>query len=366
LGNVAILPGLVNAHTHLEFSDLPHPLGAPGIDFVKWVRLVIASRRRAAVEESPVAQGLRESRRLGTSALGEIAQPGWPVDLIQRANLDVTVFLELIAPTSEGIPGALTLAREHVQMSLPVATWRAGLSPHAPYTVHPELLAQVVSLSAENRIPLCMHLAESREELELLRAGSGGLRELLLERGVRITAVGRRPLDYLRMLAAAHRTLIIHGNYLDDEEIGLLAAHAQRMAVAYCPRTHAFFGHSAYPLETMLAAGVSVALGTDSRASSPDLSVLAEMRAAAARHPAVGRDVILELGTLRGAAALGLDHVLGSLAPGKDADLAVVALPDRPAADPYQLLFDSDSPVVATWHRGLEVVRVPGAADGRR
>ena len=125
---------------------------------------------------------------------------------------------------------------------------------------------------------------------------------------------------------------MIHGNYLDDEEIGLLAAGAARMAAVYCPRSHDWFAHRAYPLQKMLAAGDLVALGTDGRGSSPDLSILAEMRFAARCHPAVGRGQILTMGTLAGARALGREREAGSLEPGKRADLAVVALPDRDAA----------------------------------
>ena len=126
------------------------------------------------------------------------------------------------------------------------------------------------------------------------------------------------------------------------------------MAVVYCPRTHAWFGHPPYPLEKMLAAGASVAVGTDSRASSPDLSLLAELRHVARSRPAIPPQVVLQLGTSRAAAALDCDRESGNLAPGKWANLAVVALPDRDAADPYELLFDSDGPVVRTYYRGEE------------
>ena len=135
-----------------------------------------------------------------------------------------------------------------------------------------------------------MHLAESPEELELLRHGGGPLRAFLEELGAwDATAIppGTRPLDYLRLLASAHRALVVHGNYLDDEEIAFLGANAGRMSVVYCPRTHDWFAHRDYPLEKMLAAGATVALGTDGRGSSPDLSLLGEMRFAARRHPGV-------------------------------------------------------------------------------
>lgn len=355
LGNVALLPGLINAHAHLEFSDLTRPIGEPGIAFTDWIRRVVQlfrQGRRSSAEA--VRHGLRESVLAGTTTLGEIAQPGWPANALRDAEIDVTVFLELIAPTAQRIAPLLDLASQHVSDVDPSCHWRAGLSPHAPYTVLPELLAAAVSLSAARRVPLAMHLAESREEIELLRHGRGPFVDRAEELGTcdpRLFPPGGRPLDYLRRLAAAHRALVIHGNYLDEEEIAFLADCAGQMAVVYCPRTHAFFGHDPYPLRQMLEAGVLVALGTDSRASSPDLSVLAEMRLAAASHAEVDREQVLRLGTLHAARALGVGHEVGSLEPGKQADLVVVDLPERDD-DPYRLLFDADLPVVGSWRRG--------------
>jgi cytosine/adenosine deaminase-related metal-dependent hydrolase len=233
---------------------------------------------------------------------------------------------------------------------------RVGLSPHAPYTVHPDLLAAAISLSAEQRVPLAFHLAESPHEIELLQSAGGPLRELLDELGgwdPQLVRPGTRALDYLHKLSAAHRALVIHGNYLDEEEISLLATHAQRMAVIYCPRTHSRFGHRRYPLEAFLAAGATVAIGTDSRASSPDLSMLAEIRSVARAYPGISRDVVLELGTLRAAIALGLDDDRGSLEPGKQADLVAIRLPDSDASDPFAMWLDTDEPVIAAWIKGV-------------
>ena len=167
-----------------------------------------------------------------------------------------------------------------------------------------------------------------------------------------LTVPGSTPLDYLRLLARARRALVIHGNYLNDEEIAFLAQQAPRMAVVYCPRTHEWFRHAPYPLEKLLEAGATVALGTDSRASTADLSVLAEMRLVARRHPGIPPAVILRLGTLDGARALGREADVGSLEPGKSANLAVVGLPDGDAADPHRLLLDSDCPVLRTYVGG--------------
>lgn len=387
LGNVAILPGLVNSHVHLEFSDLTAPLGRPGMSVVDWIGEVIAFRRSFARNaQGAVGRGLEESLRCGTTTLGEIAQPNWSSEPLVEAGLRAVVFLELIAPTPDRVEAAMDSALRHLDSAGLSGDLHPGLSPHAPYSVHPALLRRVVDLAREKGVrtvfrssdrakdeldprnaargrknssdpffpPVAFHLAESDAELELLRTGSGTLGDLLRDLGITGTLAFwlGRPLDYLVELAPAHRALVIHGNYLDDEEIAFVARHPETMSIVYCPRTHAYFGHKTYPLETMLSAGATVALGTDSRASSPDLSVLAEMRQAANRHPSVPLSTVLRMGTLNGARALGLDAEVGSLEPGKSADLAIVALPGRDAPDPHELLFHSDEPVVATWVRG--------------
>jgi aminodeoxyfutalosine deaminase len=358
LGNVAILPGLINAHTHLELSALVTPIGTAGRSLVEWLEAIIALRRTTTLDVAAgVRAGLAECHRCGTTLVGDIAQPGWPLEARANVSLRAVLFQELIAPTLARVPDAERLAAEHLDRlsRTPHAPREAGLSPHAPYSVHPELLARVVAMSREQHFPLAFHLAESAEEIELMHSGGGPLRALLDDLGAwqdGLLRPGTRPLDFLQCLAAADRTLVIHGNYLDDEEIAFLAGHAGRMSVVYCPRTQGRFNHRPYSLEKMLAAGVRVALGTDSRASSPDLSILAEMRTVAARHPRVPPPEVLRLGTLHAAAALGYDRDCGSIELGKRADLAVVALPDRDAADPHALLLEGDAPVVATYFHG--------------
>ncbi len=340
LGPLALVPALVNAHTHLELSDLDAPLGHPGTGFVGWIREVIRHRStRTSSAEAAVARGLAECERFTTAAVGDIAQPDWSPEPIEKSSLDTTVFLELIAPTVERAKAALDQAERHLE---PRGTsWRVGLAPHAPFTVRRGVLQRAVALCRMRGAPLAFHLAESREEIELLRTGGGPLRAFLEEVGAYSGEFGRaRPLDFLHLLDDAPHALVIHGNYLDEDAIAFLADRRPRMAVVYCPRTHARFGHAPYPLAKMLSAGVSLALGTDSRASSPDLNLWAEVQCAAARHPDVPPRAVLEMATRGGARALGCAHELGSLAPGKVARLLAVELPDRLAADPHELLVE--------------------------
>ena len=348
LGNVALLPGLVNVHTHLEFSLLESPLGRAGMPFADWIGEVVAYRRGLAAAGGDLADyarrattaGLNESAGAGVAGIGEIATALWAEDSFKsRDDIGGTVFLELLGLAPARMEPLLASAKQHVSAGNP-ASFRRGLSPHAPYTVHPDLLQRVCRLSAETKTPLAMHLAESSAELELLRSHSGPLVERLKELGAWHPGSlprGLRPLDYLEMLAAADQVLVIHGNFLVRDEMEFIAARRDRMTVVYCPRTHAYFPHGDYPLAEMLSSGVRVAVGTDSRASNPDLSILSELRHIARNHPSIAPEEILKMGTLNGAEALGLADRLGSLTPGKLAAFAVVPIPDT-EGDPYELL----------------------------
>ena len=216
-----------------------------------------------------------------------------------------------------------------------------ALSPHAPYTVLPELFERLVALAVEHRAPLCLHLAETQAELELLRDGTGELRDMLDRFGVwraDLHPRGRRPLDFLQQMAGLDHALIAHGNYLDADERAFLAQQPN-IATVYCPRTHHFFGHSAHPWLELLAAGASVALGTDGRSSNPDYSLWSEVRWLDELTHGTQRPLLLELATIRGARALGLAESFGDLAIGKFADLCVIELPESAGSDPWSALF---------------------------
>ncbi|MEA1950618.1 MAG: amidohydrolase family protein [Planctomycetota bacterium] len=362
LGNVAILPGLVNAHAHLEFSHLSRPIGRRGMALGDWiVRLISELRIECRPPADAVRRGLLESSVAGTTALGEIAQRDWSPDDFQAAPIDSTIFLELISPIDDGVDDVLKLAHRHIASAHPQQKdrrWRPGLCPHSPYSVHPRLLSESAAISARHKVPLSFHLAESPEEIEFLQTASGVFRDMLERLGQWDPTAhrpGRRPFDMLRILAPAHRLLIVHGNYLAAEEIAFIARHAQTMSVVYCPRTHHYFRHAPHPLEKLLSSGINVALGTDSRASSPDLNLLSDMRHVAHCHPAVALKTVLRMGTLGGAKALGREDELGTLEPGRRANLCVVPLPDRREADPHSLLFDQNAAACSTWFGGRQV-----------
>lgn len=355
LGDVAILPGLINAHAHLEFSDLPAPLGRPNMPFTDWLHAAVTWRRQQMAEADAAERrwqaardGLAEVARSRAAAVGEIASPGWSEAAFETCPLDVTVFLELLSLSPLRVESLLAAAAAHLATAAATKHWRGGLAPHAPYSVHPELLSRTCPLSRQHQVPLAMHLAESREELELLQSGTGPFVALLEAFDAwHPDAIrrGSRPLDYLRVMAQAHRALIIHGNYLNPEDFTFLAARTARMAVVYCPRTHAYFGHEPYPLPQMLAAGVNVAVGTDSRASSPNLCLWEELQQIRRTFPTIAPADIVRMGTLNGATALGLESHYGTLTPGKAATLAIVPLPPDAAGDPYERVLESPAPL---------------------
>lgn len=343
LGNVALLPAFVNAHTHLEFSLFDRPFGHRGESFATWLKQVVTWRREQPAvqgqEQLALSQGIRECQETGVAAIGEIATPMFAEAWQQPMNVPGVRFLELLSLNPERVPALSMLAEEYVLNSS--GKFAAGLSPHAPYTVHPELLARTVRLSAEQRVPIAMHVAESREELELLNSQTGPLVELLKSLTAwypQSLAKGLRPLDYLRTLSLAHRAIVAHGNYLLIDEMDYLAEHRERMSVAYCPRTQAYFDHDPYPLAEMLQRGVRVAVGTDSRASNPDLSIWNELQFIREQFPSVNPAEVLAMGTIVGAEALGIATDFGTIAPGKIAQLVTIELPSQ-SDDPDEALF---------------------------
>jgi cytosine/adenosine deaminase-related metal-dependent hydrolase len=347
LGNVALLPGLVNAHTHLELSDVRTPL-RPTTPFTDWLAAVIGHRRQRSLTEfqasDAVQRGCSEVLASGTTLLGDIVSTDWNSASLPAERPRTIAFLELLGLSPGRVAPQLEAARRHLEIARSVPDVIPGLSPHAPYSVHPDLFHGLVDIAAVNHAPLAFHLAETKPELELLADGTGPFVDFLTKLGVwRADAIpsGTRPLDYLRALATLDRALAVHGNYLSPEEIELLS-QTPGITVVYCPRTHFYFGHEPHPWRQLLAQGTNVALGTDSRASNPDLSLWKEVLHLRERFPDTPPSLLLELATRRGARALGEEERIGTLTPGKDADLTMIAIPEKDSTDPYDLLFASD------------------------
>ncbi len=328
LGDVAILPGLVNAHTHLEFSELPAPFGQRGEDFARWIPQVVAHRRTRAESQqaASIVKGIDESAANGVAVLGEIDTTNLGTEQTAPTPLAGIRFHEFLGWDRAAIPQLLDKARSWLISTL-TCRWQQGLSPHAPYTVHRELLAGLCDLAVEYAAPMAMHLAESPAEMEFLVTGQGPLRTMLEAADVWQPDFWQQPIpvqSILAQLARANRALVIHGNQLQAADWEYLAERRERMSVVYCPRTRDFFFPSQrYPLEQMLERGVAVAIGTDSRASNPDLSLWRELQFIAQNHQVAPAE-ILRLGTECGAYALGFAATHGRLEAGYSGMLSVV------------------------------------------
>jgi cytosine/adenosine deaminase-related metal-dependent hydrolase len=355
LGNVAILPGLVNAHTHLDLSDARGKT-PPTPYFVDWLRRVIEHRRGQTVDDvrRAIGAGIAEATRFGTTMLGDIASGGASWSALANAPLLAVLFYELLGLTSDRAGQALREASTWLAQRPSWMNPRPGLSPHAPYSFRADHLSWATKMGKQ----IAIHLAESAAEVQLIDRRAGPLVQFLSERGFwDPTGLAWSFEQVIEATRHATTVLYVHGNYLRPE-----TAIPPNGSIVYCPRTHAAFGHPPHPFREFLKRGARVALGTDSLASNPDLDILAEARFVAARHPDLPGETLLRMLTLSGAEALGWAEVTGSLTPGKSADLVVLPLPDRDDADPYRLIFDSSLPVQRLLFMGAWVYGSPLAA----
>lgn len=358
LGDAIVMPGLVNAHTHLEFSTERMPLDATG-GLPGWIGRVVAHRRgRAAAAgvasvESAIAAGMAESAAHGVTAIGEIATAA-PAGAYAAGGPRVRVYREALGLGAAAAEAALRDAcRDEAALARTgVAT---GFSPHAPYSVAAPLGSALIAAAWRRRRPVAMHVAESDTEAELVASGTGAFREVLDSLGVWNPAAPPVLLpaaEWIGRLARAPRGIVVHGTHLgrDEPALARLARHRDRLCVAVCPRTTLAISGVLPPVRLFREAGVRVAIGTDSRASSPDLSVLAECRTLVEAGLASPEEA-LRMATVDGAWALGFERLSGMIAPGRPADLAIL----RPAAvsdDPFESILDPATTIEATLRSG--------------
>ena len=358
LGPVAMVEGLVNAHTHLEFSSLEQPIPTTS-RFTDWIRNVVKYRREnPGLTSTAIGAGILESWQSGTTILGEIATVGWSAADYAKPEFKGVIFQEVLGLHPERIKQQIELARSHLTNTAGKAR---GISPHAPYSTHLELVHESVEIARRTNSPLAMHLAETKAELELLWNGTGEFRAMLMDFGVwrdDVFQSPRKPLDYLEILAKAPRSLVIHGNYLDESELKFLASQPQ-MTLVYCPRTHAAFGHSDHPWRRLIELGGRVALGTDSRASNPDLSLFAELQFLADRYPDVSHLDLMRFGSSNGRIALGFKQLSINETL---ADFTLIQLADSAQPSPEPELFAPANQVCGTMVNGRWVWLAPDFA----
>lgn len=351
LGDVAILPGLINAHTHLEFSDCETPLGDAGMELVRWIEHVIQYRQQGSNDDQQrianTQRGLQESRQAGVVLIGEIASyPAKPPAWLEVQDPDLVFFTEVLGWSSDRRAQTVQWS-ERIRDELCVdegARCQAGLSPHAPYSTPLSLVKQMVHASKTQRLPLAMHVAESLPELQWMETGGGAFRQLFERMGMDIPLATLELYslkELLELLSQASRCLVVHGNYLRTQEIDFLAGQPQ-MSVVYCPRTHAYFEHPKHPIEQMLASGIRVILGTDSRASNPDLSVWREGCFLRNMVGGIAPQQILNMMTRDSAVALG-EQQYGHLGMGAKGGLVCVFNHARTEWQMWESLFSETS-----------------------
>jgi cytosine/adenosine deaminase-related metal-dependent hydrolase len=358
-GDAIVIPGLVNAHTHLEFSDTPAPLDATG-GLPGWIGRVVALRRSRAADEghadrrcSAIRAGLAESAAAGVTAIGEIATSA-SANAYAASGPRIRVFREALGLSPTAGREALRSCLRDISR-LAARSVAVGLSPHAPYSVAAPLGAAVIAEAIRRQVPVAMHIAESLAEEQLVASGGGPFHDLLEGFGA-WNAASPPPLlpaaEWISRLARASRGIVVHGTHLGRDPVALarLARHRDRLCVAVCPRTTLALSGTLPPVPSFRDSGIRVAIGTDSRASNPDLSILAECRTLVDAGVVTPAEA-LGMATRHGAWALGFERCSGMLAPGRPADL-VILQPATGHRDPHDAVLDPATRVLATLRAG--------------
>jgi cytosine/adenosine deaminase-related metal-dependent hydrolase len=338
LGAAILLPGLINAHCHLDYTGmtgLPAPRQFP--DWIKSLFVLKAESSRADYTRAWLA-GASMLARTGCTTVADIeAVPELLPEVWSGTPLRVASFLEMTGVRSGRAPAEILGAAAAKIDSLRPRRGLAGLSPHALYSTTAPLLRAAARMARQKKWRVTMHVAESAEEFEMFLHRRGAMFDWLEPRRAMSDCGLGTPLAQVERCGLLGKNfLAIHANYLLPSDIQALARSGA--SVVHCPRSHAYFRHHRFPCEELEAAGVNVCLGTDSLASvclsrrqKPELSLLAEMRHFAAAHPAAAPDAIVRMATRNGARALGWQGRAGELSPGSRADLVSIPFAGRAA-----------------------------------
>jgi cytosine/adenosine deaminase-related metal-dependent hydrolase len=354
-GDHIILPGLVNAHTHLELSDCARG-ERPVEGFALWLKTLIRRTQlppdaMGGLVPAATQRGVEQCLGFGVTTVGDISrQCHLSRPVLRNGPLRAVSFGEVQALGTRRVLLEQRLAAA-LDESCAGERLRIGLTPHAPYTVEPEGYRRCLQIARDRGLPLATHLAETPDEEEFLQSHSGPLGQLWDYLGTFDRHVPKFTGGPIRLAASLglldHPTLLAHVNYCDDEELSILAQG--RASVVWCPRTHAFFGHAPHRWRDMLARGINVAVGTDSCASSPDLNLVDDLRLLHRLAPEAAPQAIWEMATIRAARALGMADEVGTLSPSKAADFAIFA---ASGDDPLRAILQSDARPAQTWIAG--------------
>jgi 5-methylthioadenosine/S-adenosylhomocysteine deaminase len=366
LGEAILLPGLVNTHTHLELTAMRGFL--EDCRFTVWIDKLRRSRNDVMNQESLLDSarlGIVEGLEAGITTYADTCSSGVAMHAMREAGVRGIMYQEVFGPDPAHAETAMQELEERIDALRLEQTdlVSLGVSPHAPYTVSDPLYDAAAQFANSRQLPLAMHIAESQAEVDLVTHGSGDFAEGWKRRGIQPSPRARSPIALLEARGALDRgPLLIHCVRVDESDMEIMAR--RRCSVAHCPASNAKFGHGIAPLLPLLAAGMRVGLGSDSVASNNRMDILDEARlsvlihrAATRRHDAFGAHDALELATIGGARALGIDARVGSLEIGKDADLAAFSVASArtiPVGDPYS------AAIFALPGRSAELVTVKG------
>jgi len=327
----ALLPGLINAHSHLDYTCLRGKIPRQE-SFTDWIRAINAEKAELSPEDYVVSinQGFAEAKLFGTTTIANLT--AFP-ELISQIQTPIRTwwFAELIDVRDPSRANEIAdLAVETVKSA---EHW--GLAPHAPFTASANLYRRCEEMTRSEDVLLTTHLAESREEMTMFRDSSGPLYRFMQEIGRSMDDCGEKtPValfseivrDSSTPLGMTENWIVVHLNELVDNDLDLMERSASKFSIVHCPRTHEYFGHSPFQFHKLRELGFNICLGTDSLASNDDLSLLAEMRAFQKTFPDVSPEEILKMVTINGARALRQENVLGKLRPGFLADLIAIPI----------------------------------------
>ncbi|MEO7673424.1 MAG: amidohydrolase family protein [Pyrinomonadaceae bacterium] len=337
-GKAAILPGFVNCHSHLEITALRGALDDVEHDFRSWLLRLndLRSRMSDAEIEAAAIAGAIEGTRAGVTCFGDIGRYGKAgFEALKKVRLRGVLFQETeFSPDSRTADDDIERLKEKFYALRETATElvEVGLSPHSPYTVSPRLFEKIADFAAAEKIKITIHAAESESERELIENGTGFFLDFFKRLGLEWKSPRCSSLQFLERAGILQtKPLLAHCVTVSDADIEIIAKSGS--SIAHCPKSNAKFGHGHAPFEKFVDAGITVGLGSDSVASNNVCDLLEESRftAMVARsRPGSNRFIsareVLEVATLGGARTLGLDHKIGSLEAGKQADIAVVSL----------------------------------------
>ncbi len=355
--DAALLPGLVNAHTHLELTGLDPIVDEP--DFPSWIRRLRALKAEHTPEQflEAARQGIRECWAAGVTTIADTGDTGAVARALAELGGRGVAYQEVFGPHPAQVDESMAGLRAAVAALRPLESpgrLRIGVSPHAPYTVSGDLYREVGKWARAEGLPLAVHLAESAEESSLLRDGTGGFAEAWAKRDIPIPEpIGVSPVAFVDHHMGLVDTLCIHAVRVDASDIDLLFRRGA--SVAHCPLSNRAHRHGEAPLAAMLEAKIHVGVGTDSVLSVGRLDLLAEARAARALAGLSAFDTI-GLVTWYAAGAIGFWDRLGMLVAGGEADIAVMSMP-HDTSEPEEELLSGRGAVLATFVGGREVYR---------